>query len=49
MSEDNIKYLSSIKASLGRGLTGKLLDIFPNIKAVDRPLVDNVTLVDLIE
>lgn len=46
MSEDNIKYLSSIKASLGRGLTGKLLDIFPNIKSVDRPLVDNVILID---
>ena len=42
LSLDDIKYLSSLKASMGRGLTGKLLELFPNIKSVDRPLISNI-------
>ena len=42
LSLDDIKYLSSLKASIGRGLSGKLLELFPNIKPVDRPLISSI-------
>jgi len=40
LSLDDIKYLASLKASLGRGLTGKLLELFPDIKHANRPLIE---------
>jgi hypothetical protein len=46
LSLDDIKYLTSLKASIGRGITGKLSETFPDIKAVDRPLVKNVKISD---
>src|SRR5690606_4592299 len=43
---EDIEYLSSLKASIGRGLSGKLLDMFPNIKPAERPFVENVEKLD---
>lgn len=39
---EDLEYLVSLRASMGKGLSGKLLEMFPNIKPADRPLVENV-------
>lgn len=46
LTQDGIQEIISLKASMNKGVTSDLLIAFPNIKAVDPGVIDNLINID---